>query len=375
MLIERTLQKRIERFLFKGKIIVLYGARQVGKTTLVKEIIKHHPDISLYLNCDEPDIRLRFSSKTSTELKSLFGNKKLVVIDEAQSVRDMAISLKLIADTFPDIQVIATGSSSFELASNLNEPLTGRKFEFTLYPLSIVELTAVYSDIEIERLLTRFLVYGLYPEIVTSADNTEALLKNLAYSYSFKDVFKFHGIKNPEVLEKLLRALALQVGNEVSYNELASLIGIDKNTVAHYIRILEQAFILFKLPPLSRNLRNEIKKSKKIYFYDNGVRNALINNLNPVDIRQDVGSLWENFFIVERMKFLKNAGKDKNIYFWRTFQKQEIDYLEEENNLFHAFEIKWSKTKAKLPDIFRSTYPLKQFTVVQPKNYRDFLKD
>ena len=264
MLIERTLQKRIERFLFKGKIIVLYGARQVGKTTLVKEIIKHHPDISLYLNCDEPDIRLRFSSKTSTELKSLFGNKKLVVIDEAQSVRDMAISLKLIADTFPDIQVIATGSSSFELASNLNEPLTGRKFEFTLYPLSIVELTAVYSDIEIERLLTRFLVYGLYPEIVTSADNTEALLKNLAYSYSFKDVFKFHGIKNPEVLEKLLRALALQVGNEVSYNELASLIGIDKNTVAHYIRILEQAFILFKLPPLSRNLRNEIKKSKKI---------------------------------------------------------------------------------------------------------------
>ena len=375
MLIERTLQKRIERFLFKGKIIVLYGARQVGKTTLVKEIIKHHPDISLYLNCDEPDIRLRFSSKTSTELKSLFGNKKLVVIDEAQSVRDMAISLKLIADTFPDIQVIATGSSSFELASNLNEPLTGRKFEFTLYPLSIVELTAVYSDIEIERLLTRFLVYGLYPEIVTSANNTEALLKNLAYSYSFKDVFKFHGIKNPEVLEKLLRALALQVGNEVSYNELASLIGIDKNTVAHYIRILEQAFILFKLPPLSRNLRNEIKKSKKIYFYDNGVRNALINNLNPVDIRQDVGSLWENFFIVERMKFLKNAGKDKNIYFWRTFQKQEIDYLEEENNLFHAFEIKWSKTKAKLPDIFRSTYPLKQFTVVQPKNYRDFLKD
>ena len=375
MLIERTLQKRIERFLFKGKIIVLYGARQVGKTTLVKEIIKHHPDISLYLNCDEPDIRLRFSSKTSTELKSLFGNKKLVVIDEAQSVRDMAISLKLIADTFPDIQVIATGSSSFELASNLNEPLTGKKFEFTLYPLSIVELTAVYSDIEIERLLTRFLVYGFYPEIVTSADNTEALLKNLAYSYSFKDVFKFHGIKNPEVLEKLLRALALQVGNEVSYNELASLIGIDKNTVAHYIRILEQAFILFKLPPLSRNLRNEIKKSKKIYFYDNGVRNALINNLNPVDIRQDVGSLWENFFIVERMKFLKNAGKDKNIYFWRTFQNQEIDYLEEENNLFHAFEIKWSKTKAKLPDIFRSTYPLKQFTVVQPKNYRDFLKD
>lgn len=374
MIIERTLQTSIDRFLFKGKIIVLYGARQVGKTTLVKEIIKHHPDNSLYLNCDEPDIRLRFSNKTSTELKRLIGNKKLVVIDEAQSVRDMAMSLKLIADTFPDIQVIATGSSSFELASNLNGPLTGRKIEFTLYPLSIVELSAVYSEIEIERLLTRFLVYGLYPEIVLSADNTETLLKNLAYSYSYKDVFKFHGIKNPEVLEKLLRALALQVGNEVSYNELASLIGIDKNTVANYIRILEQAFIIFKLPPLSRNLRNEIKKSKKIYFFDNGIRNALINNLNAVEIRQDVGSLWENFFIVERMKFLKNAGIDKNIYFWRTFQKQEIDYIEEENNFFHAFEIKWSKAKAKVPDIFSSTYPLKQFTVVQPKNYREYLK-
>jgi uncharacterized protein len=375
MIIKRALQASIERFLFKGKVIVLYGARQVGKTTLVKEIIKDHPDTSLYLNCDEPDIRLSFSNKTSTELKSLIGNKRLVVIDEAQSVRDMAISLKLIADTFPDIQVIATGSSSFELASNLKEPLTGRKIEFTLYPFSIDELGALYSDIEIDRLLTKFLVYGLYPEIVLSADDPGTLLKNLAYSYSFKDIFKFHGIKNPEVLEKLLRALALQVGNEVSYNELASLIGIDKNTVANYIRILEQAFIIFKLPPLSRNLRNEIKKSKKIYFYDDGVRNALINNLNPIEIRQDVGGLWENFFIVERMKFLKNAGIDKNIYFWRTFQKQEIDYVEEENNLFHAFKIKWGKAKAKLPDIFSSTYQLKDFTVVHPKNYREYLKD
>jgi len=375
MIIKRALQASLEHFLFRGKIIVLYGARQVGKTTLVKEIIKKHPGISLYLNCEEPDVRLRLSDKTSTELKSLIGNKKLVVIDEAQSVRDMGISLKLIADTFPDIQVIATGSSSFELSNNLTEPLTGRKLEFILFPLSVGELSAVYSEIEIDRLLPKFLVFGLYPDIVLSAEDTGTLLKSLAYSYSFKDIFKFHGIKNPEVLEKLLRALALQVGNEVSYNELASLIGIDKNTVANYIRILEQAFIVFKLPPLCRNLRNEIKKSKKIYFYDNGVRNALINNLNPLEIRQDVGGLWENFFIVERMKFLKNAGIDKNTYFWRTFQRQEIDYVEEENNMFHAFEIKWGKTRAKLPDIFSSTYSLKQFTVVHPKNYREYLKD
>jgi predicted AAA+ superfamily ATPase len=373
MIIQRALHNIIEQFLFKNKAIIIYGARQVGKTTLVKSIIEKYQETALYLNCDEPDIRLMLYNKTSTELKYLIGQKKLVVIDEAQMVKDVGITLKLMIDNFPEIQIIATGSSSFELASTISQPLTGRKLEFQLFSFSIGELRSIYSALEIDRLLPQFIIYGMYPEIVLAKEHATILLKNLAYSYSYKDVLQYQQIKNPEILEKLLQALALQIGNEVSYNELSSLIGIDKNTVANYIRILEQAFIIFRLPPLKRNLRNEIKNLKKIYFWDTGIRNALINNFNPLELRQDVGALWENFFISERLKFLHNSMKNKNTYFWRTQQKHEIDYVEEANGLFEAFEIKWNKQTVKFPSLFSQSYQVTHQHLVNRQNYSNYV--
>src|SRR3989344_4906770 len=316
MIINRIMQPRIESGFFKGKIIIIYGARQVGKTTLVKEICKKYPDSS-YFSCDEPDVREALTDKTSTEIKAFFGGKKLLVLDEAQRVRNIGLSLKLMADNFPDWQVIATGSSSFDLSNKIAEPLTGRKIEFYLYSFSLAELAEYYSVREVERLLERFLIYGTYPEIIKNEAEAPERLKELAQSYAYKDVLQYQNIKNPEILEKLLRALALQVGQEVSYNELAGVVGADKNTIASYVQILEKAFIIFRLSPFSRNLRNELKKLRKIYFFDTGVRNALINNFNPVNLRQDTGALWENFIISERLKYNNNNNLKKNIYFWR----------------------------------------------------------
>ncbi|MBU3942958.1 ATP-binding protein, partial [Patescibacteria group bacterium] len=288
-LIKRTIQKNIEKNLFKGKIIIIYGSRQVGKTTLVKEILKKYPKNSEYFNCDEPDIRQALTDKTSTEIKSFLGNKKIIVLDEAQRVKNIGLSLKLIIDNFSDIQIIATGSSSFDLSNKIKEPLTGRKIEFYLYPISVKELKSVYSALEINRLMEERMIFGMYPDIILNREDKEQRLKELSFSYLYKDALAYQNIKNPEVLEKLLQALALQISNEVSYNELAETVGVDKNTIANHIQILEKAFVIFRLRPFSRNLRNELKKMRKIYFYDTGVRNALINNFNPVNLRQDKG--------------------------------------------------------------------------------------
>lgn len=373
MIIKRTIQKEIEQLLFKKKIIVIYGARQVGKTVLVKEIQKKDSENSIYFNCDEPDIREALTEKTSTEIKAFLGNKKLVIIDEAQRIKNIGLTLKLLFDNFPDIQIIATGSSSFELSNKIAEPLTGRKFEFYLYPFSFEELSAIYSEIETGRLLERMMLFGMYPDIALSKDDSEKKLKDLARSYSYKDILQYQNIRNPEILEKLLQALALQIGNEVSYGELANLLGIDKNTVSNYIQILEKAFIIFRLGPFSRNLRNELKKLRKIYFYDNGIRNALINNFNPVNLRQDIGALWENFAISERQKYLNNHGIDKQVYFWRTKQKQEIDYLEELGGKLSGFEFKWNKEKFRPPKVFLKAYPESEIELISRNNYRDFI--
>lgn len=373
MIIKRTIQKNIEEALFGGKIIILYGARQVGKTTLVKEIQKNYINESIYLNCDEPDIRAALTDKTSTELKSFFGHKKLIILDEAQQIKNIGQTLKLVFDNFHEIQILATGSSSFELSDKISEPLTGRKIEFFLYPFSFKELSFIYSDLEMDRLLKKRMIYGMYPEIVLNEDNVNINLKSLAKSYSYKDILKHQNIKNPEILEKLLQALALQIGNEVSYNELANLLGIDKKTVASYIQILEKAFIIFRVGPFSRNLRNELKKLRKIYFYDIGIRNALINNLNPLNLRQDVGGIWENFIIVERKKFLSNNGFDRQSYFWRTLQKQEIDYIEEYGGILSAFEIKWRTEKMRVPKAFLVAYPKTKVELVNSYNYKSFI--
>jgi len=376
MFVPRKIEDKIEKKFFKKKIIILYGARQVGKTTLVKNFIKKYPKKSIYLNCDELDIRNALTDKTSTEIKAFLGNNKLVVLDEAQRVRNIGLTLKLIVDNFPEIQVIATGSSSFELSNKIIEPLTGRKFEFHLYPFSYNELKNYYpSELELKRHLERRIIYGMYPEVVLhSGEEEKEAIKSLTRSYLYKDILAFQNIQNPEVLEKLLQALALQLGNEVSYNELGQIVGVDKNTIAHYIQILEKAFIIHRLSPFSRNIRNELKKLRKIYFWDTGVRNALINNFNSLDLRQDTGSLWENFLINERIKNSQNNNKDVNRYFWRTHNQQELDYIEEYEGKIHAFEFKWKKQKFSPPSSFVNNYKEASIKLIHNKNFEEFFE-
>jgi len=297
----------------------------------------------------------------------------LVVLDEAQRVENIGITLKLLADNFPEIQIIATGSSSFDLSNKISEPLTGRKNEFFLFPLSLEELSQAYADIELDRLLEKRIVLGMYPAIVFGENDFRKNLKSLAQSYLYKDALQHQDLRNPEALEKLLQALALQVGNEVSYNELASLVGINKNTIMKYIRLLEQAFIVFRLTPFSKNLRNELKKLRKIYFFDTGIRNAIINNLNPLNLRTDAGSLWENFLISERIKLNFNHGAETKTYFWRTRDGQEMDYIEDAQGKISGFEIKWQKDKLKKHKNFLEAYPESRLDLINKKNYKKFL--
>jgi len=367
MIIERKMQGKIEQSLFNGKVIVLYGARQVGKTTLLRAIEKKYPLDSVYFNCDEPDIRLAFSNTTSTAIKSFIGNKKLILLDEAQRVENIGLTLKLLVDNFPKTQVIATGSSSFDLSNKIVEPLTGRKYEFYLYPFSLEELEQQYSKLELRRLLDQRMIFGMYPEVVENADEVENTVKNLARSYSYKDVLQYDGIRNPEVLEKLLQAVALQIGNEVSYNELGRLVGINRITVNNYLNILEKAFIIFRLRPLSRNPRKELARHHKIYFYDTGIRNALINNFNPLSLRADTGVLWENFWIAERIKNNSNYERDVKMYFWRTYSQQEIDFVEEKGESLSGFECKWNDDKKyKAPSNWQDSYPAASFDIATP---------
>ena len=373
VVIRRTIQNAIEQSLFKGKAIIIYGARQVGKTTLIMALQQAAAVPSIYLNCDEPDIRGTLSDKTSTELKMLIGNNKLVLIDEAQRVGTIGLTIKLLTDTAPDIQVIATGSSAFELSSRIEEPLTGRKREFRLYPFSLTELGQIYSPLEVRRIVGRCMIFGLYPEIINAPEAAGTALREIARSYLYKDILTFQQIRNAEALERLVQSVALQIGNEVSYNELAQQVGVDKKTIESYLRILEQSFIIFRLGSFSRNLRNELKKSRKIYFVDTGIRNAVINNLNPPDLRNDVGGLWENFVIAERMKRNHNQQLFPNTYFWRSHQKQEIDYLEELNGELRGYEIKWRENRMKVPARFSAAYPDCPVSLINRENMTEFM--
>ncbi len=374
MILQRNIQKTIENSLFKGKVIVIYGARQVGKTTLVKEIQKKYLDQSLYLNCDEPDIRSALADKTSTELKKYFGERRLIIIDEAQRVRNIGLTLKLISDTYPDLQIIATGSSSFDLANKIVEPLTGRKRELFLPPISVSEYLSIQSKVEFERVLQNRIIYGMYPGVIFGDSLEERKnIEEIAKSYLYKDILEIDTIRNPESIEKLLKALALQIGNEVSYNELALTVGINKRTVEKYIQILEQAFIIFRLKPYYKNARNELTKLRKIYFYDLGIRNALINNFNRFDTRNDIGAMWENFVISERMKRNNTQGVTVDSYFWRTIDGREIDYLEGEGENLSAYEIKWSEKKPSIPKSFSDNYPESPYFLVNKENYTDFI--
>jgi predicted AAA+ superfamily ATPase len=368
----RTIQPAIEQALFKGKVVVIYGARQVGKTTLIRAIQDKFAVDALYLNCDEPDIRSALSDKTSTELRRLVGNKTLILIDEAQRVKNIGLTLKLLVDNFPKIQLIATGSSSFDLSNEISEPLTGRKIEFHLYPLSVGELLTQNTPLEMHRLLEYHLRFGMYPGVLASDNPDEALLE-ITKSYLYKDILEYQTVKKPDLLRKLLQALALQIGGEVSYNELGAMLGIDKETVSRYLSLLEQGYVIFHLSPFSRNLRKELGKQRKVYFYDLGIRNALINNFNPLELRQDVGALWENFFISERLKAGHNQRRHPSMYFWRTYDGREIDYLEEEGGRLEGFECKWGTEKWRVPAVFTSTYPGSEVHLVSRSNVLEFL--
>ena len=360
---------------FKGKAIILLGARQVGKTTLLRQVIQTAQTEVQYLNCDEPQVVEALTNRKLRELVLLVGKAKYIVIDEAQKVNNIGLTLKLIVDNIPDVQVIATGSSAFELRNRLNEPLTGRKFEYQMYPISTNEIYQSSGYVDVKRLLETRLIYGSYPEVLSNLDNAQSLLLSLSDSYLYKDILTMDSMRKPDVLNKLLQALAFQIGSEVSYNELAQTIGTDSKTVEKYIDLLEKCFIIFRLNGLSRNLRNELKKAKKIYFCDNGVRNAVIQQFAPVALRNDMGQLWENFFISERIKRNHYLGHHCNIYFWRTTSQQEIDYIEESDGQMSAFEMKWNPKKAtvKLPEAFLKAYSVKQTAVVTTENYLDWL--
>ncbi len=373
--IKRIIEKHIEKLLFKNKAIIIYGARQTGKTTLLKMISsKLNQYKQLWLNCDEADVRNLLTDTTSSHLKRVLGENEIIFIDEAQRVKNIGITLKLIVDNFPEKQLIITGSSSLDLFSRLKEPLTGRKYQFTLFPFSLEELESHFGALETLRIRDFVLTYGSYPEIIVNQENAEINLKELSDSYLYKDLLIFEGIKKHEVLHKLLQALALQVGNEVSYSELSQLVDIDKNTVEKYIHLLEECFVIFKLSALSKNRRKEIKKKKKIYFWDTGVRNALLSDFKQPDLRTDIGGLWENFVITERIKFLKNNNINANYYFWRTAGGKEIDFIEEINGKYYAYEIKWNpQAKARLPKTFTENYNLKKFHVIHRENYLDII--
>ncbi|MDR1887221.1 MAG: ATP-binding protein [Prevotellaceae bacterium] len=373
-MIHRILNEAIQaKLLNKGKAIIVMGPRQVGKTTLLKELFKNSEE-ALWLNGDEWDVQSFFENISSTRLKSIFGEKKYVIIDEAQRIKDIGIKLKLIVDQLPSIQLVATGSSSFDLAAQVNEPLTGRKWEYKMYPVSFAEMVGHHGLLDEKRLLFHRLVYGYYPDVINNPGDEREILKQLSDSYLYKDILMWEQIKRPEKLVKLLQAIAFQIGSQVSYSELGQICGLDAKTIEKYIILLEQCFVIFRLGSFSRNLRNELKNSKKIYFYDTGIRNALIADFSIAENRKDIGALWENFLVAERKKKMEYNMPWRNSWFWRTVSQKEIDYIEEGDGIMQAFEFKWNPAaKYKVPNQFLETYPGSAFSVVHPGNVEDFL--
>jgi len=372
-MIERAIKPHISDKLGKGKAILLFGPRQTGKTTLLHQILDEKQDV-MWLYGDEADVQHLFENATSTRLKSVFGTSKTIVVDEAQRIANIGVKLKLITDQLKDIQLIATGSSALELANRTQEPLTGRKWEYFLFPVSFGEMVAHHGLLEEKRMIPHRLVYGCYPEIINNPGKEKEILKQLTDSFLYKDILMIEGLKKPAKLISLLQALAFQTGNEVSYNELGRATGLDNQTVEKYIDLLEKTYVIFRLKALNRNLRKELKRGRKIYFYDNGVRNALIAQFGSIELRPDRGALWENYLMAERRKYLDYNDMWVNSYFWRTQDQQEIDYVEEQDGSFLAWEFKWNpEVRARLSKTFDNAYPNSIFKVISPFNVEDFL--
>ena len=376
-MIQRHQLKNIKEQCFKSKIILLLGARQVGKTTMLKQLIKEIEVPSIWFNADEADIYEAFSKAgTSSELLQLIGAQtRMVVIDEAQQIPEIGKKLKLLYDTKPELQIIATGSSAFDLNNQTQEPLTGRKRVFQLFPISYQEIVESSSLLEARRLLESRIIFGSYPEVINNPGKEKDVLLEIANSYLYKDILQLEGIRKSGHIEKLLQALAFQTGSEVNFQELSKTIGnINPATVEKYIDLLEQSYVIFRLPALSRNLRNELKKGKKYYFIDNGIRNILLNNFTTLELRFDKGALWENYLISERYKQNHYYFKSPNTYFWRTHDQAEIDYIEESDGILNAFEIKWKEQKVKFPESFLHAYPNHNTSLINLQNYEQFIK-
>jgi len=372
--INRTIEKQIKERLFKGKAIIVYGARQVGKTTLAKKILNDYKKRSKYLNCELLSTERGFLDVDAVKIKAFLGNYELIVLDEAQNIPQIGKILKILVDTYPEMQIIATGSASFDLMQKISEPMTGRNFTFILYPFSLQEIYNTNDMFYIESKLENILRFGSYPEVFLLEENeAKERLDEIASNYLYKDVLKFDNLKKSNVIKKLLQLLALQLGQEISYQELGAQLGINRLTVEKYIDVLEQCFVVFRLNAFSQNKRKEISKSIKIYFYDLGIRNSLIQNYNNLDIRNDVGPLFENFCIVEKMKKNKTEKEYVNLYFWRTYDQKEIDLIEEKEGKLFAYEFKWKEDKTKIPKFFAENYPDAEYFVVNRDNYYQFL--
>ena len=373
--LERILKKNLLDKWNSGKVLIVIGPRQVGKTTLIRSLCDKEGNY-LFINGDDSEDRLLLENAGENKLRNIIGNYTTIFFDEAQRISKIGIILKIIHDQIKGIRVVVSGSSALEIANEINEPLTGRKWEFNLFPFSWQELKKHFGFAQNTKNLPRYLIYGMYPEIIINANEAENTLKQISGSYLYKDLLQYQGIRKPEVLDKLLLALALQMGSEVNYNELSRTIGVDRATIEQYISLLEKAFVVFRLAPLSRNIRNEMNTSRKIYFYDNGIRNAIIGNFKSLEFRQDVGALWENFIVSERIKSQSYKKWHGRNYFWRTYQQQEIDWIEEIDGAFSAFEFKWNtKNSSKnFPKTFLENYEVANKMIVSPENIDEFLE-
>lgn len=374
-MLQRNIEPNILSQLYKGRAIVIYGARRTGKTTLVRHLMAAWDD-ALFINGDYASSHELLNFQSPEELRQRFGKYQYMVVDEAQRIQDIGIKLKAIVDELPQTQLVATGSSSLDLSNFTVEPMTGRKFEYILSPFSTAEIhrhagiSAVLSNLHLR------LIYGNYPEVYLNPTNAREILTETAGSYLFRDVLSFQDIKRPDLMKTLLKALALQLGSQVSMAELGSIVGLDVRTVERYLYLMEQSFIIFRLGSYSKNIRNELKRSSKFFFWDNGIRNAIINDFRPLDSRQDLGALWENYFIAERRKYLLNKRVAFDHYFWRTTQKQELDLIEVAGQHTRAYELKWSPQKKPAPPLtFIRHYPDARFEVINRNNYLSQLID
>jgi predicted AAA+ superfamily ATPase len=376
MIIPRLLLPRLAEALTPGKVLILYGPRQVGKTTLVRALIEGSDLRYRFLNADELSVREALATQDRQNLAELVADVALLVVDEAQRVPEIGLNLKILVDSFPQVAVIATGSASLELASRIAEPLTGRTSTFVLYPIGYGELRAYLGAFEARQQLDRWLIWGGYPEIVTTESATKRgqLLDELVGAYLYRDILQLDGLRRADKIVDLLRLLAFQIGREVSISELASSLALNRSTVERYLDLLEKVFVIFKRRGYSRNLRKEVAKSARYYFFDNGVRNSLIRNLNPPELRDDVGQLWENYLVVERAKSNELSGRRVNAYFWRTYDQREIDLIEEHAGHLHAFELKWrGAMKAATERVFREAYPEARLETITRESFERFL--